>query len=564
MGSPQNYVSISRRPLDIEDYIDMLRRHRSWIIGPMFAGLVIAVVAAFLWPDTYESKAIMRITPQRISEQLVPSTVVLQLSERINNLRTWILSRTNLTNIIQKEDFNLYPRLRQRLTMEDAIAQMVKDVAITPFEFGSSGASDRRYMTAFEIRFSYSDRIKAQKVVQELVSQFTSQNISVQRTSATATAGFLGDQLKEAKTRLDELTRQIAEFRGKNPGRLRDDSLYNTQILSSLQMQLGQVNEKLNRVQQAKNSLQTELQSRLDMQALIEQGAADESAGTPAQLVKNSNLINLNAKLRDAEALLAAQREVYTDKHQVIRSLEAQVRALKSQLESEQRKQDAEEQAAAAQVTQPKKSLTLGQRATLANLKGTVETIKTNLQNNDLELRQATADRASIERQIEAVRARIESSPMVDQKYSELTRDSQTAKEHYEELVKKQQIAETATNLEERNAGEQLELLDPATLPQSPTYPNRYLIAGIGTGIGLMIGLVLAGAKEAKDASLKNLKDVRAYTSLPILSSIPLLENALLVRRKRRIFWLAWSTAVIAGTLAMSGSMYYYFSLRGQ
>jgi hypothetical protein len=74
-----------------------------------------------------------------------------------------------------------------------------------------------------------------------------------------------------------------------------------------------------------------------------------------------------------------------------------------------------------------------------------------------------------------------------------------------------------------------------------------------------MVGIVLAGAKEVKNTSLKNLKDVRAYTNLPVLSSVPLLENALLVRRKRRLFWLAWTSAVMIGTIAMSGSMYYYF-----
>ena len=74
-----------------------------------------------------------------------------------------------------------------------------------------------------------------------------------------------------------------------------------------------------------------------------------------------------------------------------------------------------------------------------------------------------------------------------------------------------------------------------------------------------MLGVVLAGARELKNTSLKNLKDVRAYTNLPVLSSIPLLENALLVRRKRRLFWLAWSSAIILGCVAMSGSMYYYF-----
>jgi hypothetical protein len=71
---------------------------------------------------------------------------------------------------------------------------------------------------------------------------------------------------------------------------------------------------------------------------------------------------------------------------------------------------------------------------------------------------------------------------------------------------------------------------------------------------------MLAAAQEVRNTSLKNLKDVRAYTNMPVLSSIPLLENALLVRRKRRLVWLAWSSAVIIGCILMTGSMYYRFS----
>jgi len=85
------------------------------------------------------------------------------------------------------------------------------------------------------------------------------------------------------------------------------------------------------------------------------------------------------------------------------------------------------------------------------------------------------------------------------------------------------------------------------------------VIAAAGTGIGFILGIFLAGTREMKDASLKNLKDVRAYTNLAVLSSIPLLENALLVRRKRRLFWLAWTVSVIVGTVAIAGSMYYYY-----
>src|ERR1035441_2729150 len=135
MGAVQNYVSVSRRPPDFEDYMDMLRRHRSWIIGPTYAGLVIAVAVAFLWPDTFESSAVLRITPQVVSERVVPDTLDLQMVQLIDGLRTKILSRTFLAGLITDDKLKLYPRLVQRYTMEDAIAQMQKDVTIQSYGF---------------------------------------------------------------------------------------------------------------------------------------------------------------------------------------------------------------------------------------------------------------------------------------------------------------------------------------------------------------------------------------------------------------------------------------------
>jgi len=158
-----------------------------------------------------------------------------------------------------------------------------------------------------------------------------------------------------------------------------------------------------------------------------------------------------------------------------------------------------------------------------------------------------------------AIQSRIEMSPPLEQQYAGLLRDYDLAKQNYQEMAKRREASETAQNLEEHKAGQNLEVLDPASLPEAPSEPNRLAIAGVGTMLGLMAGIVLAGAREVKNTSLKNLKDVRAYTNLPVLSSIPLLENALLVRRKRRLFWLAWSSAVIIGSIAMSGSAYYYY-----
>ena len=104
-----------------------------------------------------------------------------------------------------------------------------------------------------------------------------------------------------------------------------------------------------------------------------------------------------------------------------------------------------------------------------------------------------------------------------------------------------------------------LELLDAASLPIAPTQPKRPIIILAGLGVGLMLGVALAGVREAKDTSLKNLKDVRAYTKLPILGSIPLLENALVIRRRKRLLWLAWSTACLVGIAAMTLAVFYYY-----
>jgi hypothetical protein len=88
------------------------------------------------------------------------------------------------------------------------------------------------------------------------------------------------------------------------------------------------------------------------------------------------------------------------------------------------------------------------------------------------------------------------------------------------------------------------------------------MIVGVGTCIGLAFGMTVAGAREVQDTSLKNLKDVRAYTQLTVLASVPLLENDFVVRRRRRMAWLLWSAACFMGILIMSGAIAYYYVRR--
>jgi|ERR1035437_2341865 succinoglycan biosynthesis transport protein ExoP len=557
MASPQNYVNVSRRPPDVEDYIDMLRRYRSWIIGPMFAGLVLSVVVAFMWPDTYISQAVMRITPQQVPENLIPAVLSTQMAERLNQMQQEILSRTSLQEIIQRPSLDLYKRERQRLPLEDIIQDMRNKYVKIQMMETPSNTGERRVASAFLIQFSYSDRYKAQQVVRELVTKFTEQNVTVQRNQATLTTSFLNDELKTAKENLDRLDAEILKFKNVNQGRLPEQLPANIQSLQGLRMELNQINEAINRDNQEKMFQESTLQSLKNQTSFISDNLED-TTGSQTTAVKNERLIRLNQAIQEGKSNLAGLKQTFTEDYPDIKTLQARLGSLEKERD-DLTKQESEQAAAAPADPTPRKVTNPQMQKSLQAVQAQTSATQVRIQATTMDIEERTRQRTGLEKQIAAIQSRIEMSPPLEQEYAGLLRDSDLARQNYSEMVKRREASETAVNLEEHKAGQNLEVLDPASLPEAPSEPNRLAIAGIGTMLGLAAGIVLAGGKEVKNTSLKNLKDIRAYTNLPVLSSIPLLENALLVRKKRRLFWLAWSSAIIIGSIAMSSSAYYYY-----
>jgi polysaccharide chain length determinant protein (PEP-CTERM system associated) len=554
MAAAQNFITVSRRPPDIEDYIDMLRRYRSWLIGPMFVGLVCAVVVGFLWPDTYVSQAVMRITPQQISANLVPSVVTMQMQQRLQQMQQEILSRSSLSELIQRPSLDLYRKERARYPMEDIIQDMRnKAIRIQTVEVN-------RTASAFTISFAYPDRFKAQAVVRELVTKFTEQNVTVQRNNTNLTTQFLNDELKQAKEKMDNLEAQLTQFKNQNMGRLPEQFQANVAQLNTLQMMQGQANEALSRLQQQRYQLETQLQNNNTNLNYYNSLLEDQVTVNGPQQVRNEKLNQLNQKIMTLQSDVAALTEQFTPNHPMVKKAQASL-AKYEKLYEEEAKTDLEKEAAAPAPAAPTTKRVVNQQVAKAvqDLANANNTIKTEMQNLNIQMDEKVKQQNELNRQIAAYQSRVEGSPQLEGQYVVLVRELGLAKQTYEDYHRKSEISETAKDLEEHKAGENLEVLDPASDPQAPSEPNRLQIAAMGSGIGLMLGIVLAGAKEMKNTSLKNLKDVRAYTNLPVLSSIPLLENALLVRRKRRLLWLAWSSAIIFGSIAMSAAAYYYY-----
>jgi len=545
----QEYSSVSRRPLDVEDYIDIVRRHRGWIIGPAFAGLVIAVVGAFLWPDTYISQAAIRVLPSQVPERLVPTNVNLEMSQHINSMASAILSRTMLTNIIQT--YNLYPSERSRQPLEDVLERMQGAIRVGQVR-EVQGSSRSGPLSAFFITFEYQNRYLAQKVTQDLAGRFISENVRTRSNQSRETTQFLRDQLQTASKELSDLEQRRTEFRVKNAGRLPEELPTNLQTLRSLETQLSGVNDSLSRSGQEKMLLESQLR------ILQEQAAALTSA--PDQFsasVKGERLTQMEREVLILEARLSAMRERYRDTHPDIQALQGQIEVLKRMrdglLKQEEQQKTETPSAKPAPATQLRAS---------RELEAVIARVQSQIQAKDMELEERTREQKQLRDLIKGIHSRIEARPVLEQQYGDLIRNHDLARAKYDDLNRKMSQSEIATDLTNRNQAETLEVLDPASLPEKPAKPNRLMAVGVGLGLGLVLGVVVAGLREVKDTSLKSLKDARAYTNLPVLGTVPLLENDLVVRRKRRLAWLFWSAAFMLGVLAMSGAMYYYYAVR--
>ena len=117
-------------------------------------------------------------------------------------------------------------------------------------------------------------------------------------------------------------------------------------------------------------------------------------------------------------------------------------------------------------------------------------------------------------------------------------------------------------DLERRKAGQTIELLDQASLPDSPSAPKRAMIIPIGAVVGLALGIAFIALREIRDTSLKNLKDARLYSQLSVLGSIPLLENDVVLQRRKQMMWVSWAAATIFGLAIMAGSVLHHYMKR--
>ena len=115
-----------------------------------------------------------------------------------------------------------------------------------------------------------------------------------------------------------------------------------------------------------------------------------------------------------------------------------------------------------------------------------------------------------------------------------------------------------ATSMEQMQQGERFSILDPPSLPLKPDSPNRLKLCALGLGLGLVLGLIVAGGVEFTDDRLHSEKEIRSLLPIEIISEIPAILSASQERSNKTRAVLGWSMAALVGGAILVGSAFSY------
>ncbi len=487
----------------------MVKRRRWAWLAPLVAGAVLGGMTAVVWPARYRSQALVLVDQQQVPRQYVASNVATTAEHQLQILTQRILSRTKLRQLITRLD--LYPRQRRRLTPDQVVARMRKDIKISPVT--ALGQPNR--LTAFHIAYEAPSPRMARRVVNELTSLFIDGSLQAQADQSQGTTSFLQDQLQHASAALARKEQQLQRFDQEHLDELPVQAPEQIQLLASLRTAYSATESGLDAARQEKAYLRS-----------LQLGLA--RVGTDAQ--------SPQAHLHKLEARLARLEAGHTARYPDVITTKAEIRHWKAELKS-----------------RPVHG---------AAWQGSPAAVRLASRLRAVQMQIATRRRtlAALAAQMRHVEGELRVEPLRAGQLASLEQSVQDAQSHYRSLLAKTQNSELATNLEESQQGERLELLDPANLPRHPVAPNRVLCVIGGWLLGLVAGAGLVVLLELSDRRLRGEAGFVAVSGLPVLAAVPQFTSP---GRKRRAAWRWCGEWTAAGVLLVAAVASTVLTLKG-
>jgi polysaccharide chain length determinant protein (PEP-CTERM system associated) len=508
-------MSVEFRQRTPGEYLKIIRRRKWLIILP-----VIALTAAVSWvvyrlPDLYESTTLIVVRSSTLPTSVVPNSTEDNITRQLTSISQVVTSRTSLEPLVEKYELYKVERLRGE-PMESIIQTMrAKDIKV------EVNTSRNDITNGFNITFRGRDPRVTQAVTQELAGKYISEQTRNQVNAGTAAKTFIDNQVRQAKEELDLLDKARLDFMTANVGHLPSEASALVSQLTDLREQQKSLMTEVGRLQDRRSASVNQLSM---LKKASEQARINIATDTtdPKTTMAWSQLVTRKAQL---EGELTRIKNELRDKHPDV---------IAKQKEIDQVKADMDDMINDWKQKIKEKEERLNAQPDLAS-GGVEQDIK--LTDGEIKRLQGVLD--SNEKQIGMLVERINNVPGAEVELGRIERDYQTKKTAYDQLLQQQQKITLGADAASQQQGESIEVVDPANLPSKPVAPKRILLAGVGLGVGLAVGLLLTGIFEVpRLLTIQSSEDVRHYTGLPVLIAVPELltpQEARSVPRRRRL-----------------------------
>ncbi|HEV8396908.1 MAG TPA: polysaccharide biosynthesis tyrosine autokinase [Vicinamibacterales bacterium] len=316
-----------------------------------------------------------------------------------------------------------------------------------------------------DVTFVSSDPGTAAHAINALVDEYVKQNLAVRQQDMSKSLMWLSEELERQQSRVEDSERAMAEYRaGHNAGSLRDRE----NIVTS---RLNQLNESATRARTAraqKESLYKQIEAL---------GPAAAAETVPA-IASNPSVQAIKATLAELQRQKTLLSERYGDKHPEMVTVMASIQDATRQLNIE--------------------------------LSKAVEAIRHDFESAVLE--EKTLALALSDQQV--VAADLDRKGVA---YTVMEREAQSNRQLYETLLQREKELQVLAN----SRGNNVRLIDRATMPSAPFAPNINRSLMLGSLAGLLVAFGLVFALDSFDDTIKSAEDITRKLGLPCLGLVP-------------------------------------------
>jgi len=332
---------------------------------------------------------------------------------------------------------------------------------------GSLKVEQVRMARLFNLRFRSTDPQYAAAAVNMLAQEYRNQSLDFRLASSREAAEYLGKQLIEQRTRVNESEMALQRFKER----------HNT----------VSVDDKQNIIVQRLGALSSNLTS-----AQIYRSEKEEAYNQILSLQKEGVSIDAVPSIRSNEAVIRAKADIANYKAR-----------------------DAE---FAAQNLAPKMS----ERVSLANqiqaaelrLKEETEKAVSNVRN---EYEMAKNKEAQLQKDLDKQKGEVIGVDSLTMQYAALVREAESNRKLYENLLERTKESGAAGEFR----GSNVSIVDKAEVPRTPVLPQvkrDLMVAAFG---GCLLAFALAFGFEYIDSRIKTPDEVKAYLNMPCLGMVP-------------------------------------------